>query len=276
MLILPFALCFSGCDKAGETNEKPQVYASFYAMSILTREIAGDRADVHTVVPPFGEPHDYEPTANDIKNLLSADVVVYNGGGMETMDFEGIVSQGDAAYTETAAGIPVTVSGADPHVWLDVDNAMYQMEKIKDALAEADEKNAEYYEENYRACEQKAAELKKSYADFRGSGKKVIVTHGAYAYLLNALGLEQVSIENNGEHSDPSPHRIAELVTLMAEDGIGYVFYDKYGSDKLALSLAKETGAEVLTLNSLESGNDGDSYFDLMAENIENLLSAVR
>ena len=275
--ILPFVLllALAGC-KQTEGSAKPQIYASFYAMAEFAEEIAGDMAEVHTLIPQGGEPHDYEPTAHDLKNILNADVFVYNGNHMEgwSKDFINTVAEGKAIIVEASDGIPVSLNDSDPHVWLDPDNALYEMEKIKNALVEADAENADYYEENYQKAEKKIFDLKVRLSEFYGDKQNVIVTHPAYGYLFNVLSLNQVSIEGEEEHSDPPPSRIIEIAELMKSENINCVFYEKYGSDKIALSVAAETGAQILPLDSFESG-DGTDYFEVMDANLAALMQGI-
>jgi zinc transport system substrate-binding protein len=70
---------------SAETEEaKLNVEVSFYPMYEFTKNVAGDLANVHTLVPPGTEPHDWEPTPQDIASIEKADVLVYNGAGMES------------------------------------------------------------------------------------------------------------------------------------------------------------------------------------------------
>ena len=269
-------LVLAGCSETADSG-KPQIYASFYAMAEFAEEIAGDMAEVHTLIPQGGEPHDYEPTVRDLKNVLNADVFVYNGNHMEgwSEDFINTVSEGRAIIVEASDGIPVKLDDSDPHVWLDPDNALYEMEQIKNALVEADAENAEYYEGNYQKVEKKIFDLKARLSEFYGNGQNVVVTHPAYGYLFNVLSLNQVPIEGEEEHSDPPPSRIIEIAELMKAESINCVFYEKYGSDKIAQSVAEETGAKVLPLYSFESGDGEMNYFEVMDANLTALMQGI-
>ncbi|MGG6311487.1 metal ABC transporter substrate-binding protein [Paenibacillus macerans] len=63
--------------------EKLEIKTSFYPMYEFTRHVAGDLANVENLVPAGMEPHDWEPTAQDMAAISEADVIVYNGAGME-------------------------------------------------------------------------------------------------------------------------------------------------------------------------------------------------
>lgn len=66
-----------------QTFDKPVVYASFYPIHNLTEQIAGDSVDVRSFMPPDKDPHMWEPTPKNMKELTRADVLIVNGANME-------------------------------------------------------------------------------------------------------------------------------------------------------------------------------------------------
>ena len=70
-------------DVALQEDEKMIVYASFYPYYEFTRNVAGDSAIVEQYMPSGVEAHDWEPRAQEIQSLKDAQVLVYNGLGME-------------------------------------------------------------------------------------------------------------------------------------------------------------------------------------------------
>lgn len=75
----------SACADSGSSPEgdKPLIYASFYPIYSLVSDIAGDEADVRSFMPSGQDPHLWEPTPNNIKELSQADLLVVNGANME-------------------------------------------------------------------------------------------------------------------------------------------------------------------------------------------------
>ncbi|WP_438497343.1 metal ABC transporter substrate-binding protein [Paenibacillus sp. IHBB 3054] len=63
--------------------DKLDIKVSFYPMYEFTKNVAGELADVEVLVPAGMESHDWEPTAQDMAKITDADVLVYNGAGME-------------------------------------------------------------------------------------------------------------------------------------------------------------------------------------------------
>ncbi|MDT9717963.1 metal ABC transporter substrate-binding protein [Paenibacillus sp. ClWae2A] len=96
---------------------KLNVQVSFYPMYEFTKNVAGDLADVHTLVPAGMEPHDWEPTPQDIASIEKADVLVYNGAGMESwMDqVTGSLSNASLIQVEASKGINLLEGGEHDH-----------------------------------------------------------------------------------------------------------------------------------------------------------------
>lgn len=69
--------------KTKNMEGKVAVAATFDAMKELTEIVGKDKVYVHTIIPPGVEAHDFEPKAGDLKFLMQAKAVVYNGFGMD-------------------------------------------------------------------------------------------------------------------------------------------------------------------------------------------------
>ena len=80
-----------------------RVLTSFYPMYDFACKIGGDCIDVTNMVPSGTEPHDWEPSTNDLKNLEKADVFIYNGADMEPWADDLLVSRSDTLHVVEAS-----------------------------------------------------------------------------------------------------------------------------------------------------------------------------
>lgn len=288
-LILTLLLSSCGADVQNSDNsDKAVVYTSFNAMYQITKEIAGDKADVECLMPSGAEPHDWEPSAGDIVKLQKADIFVYSSDDMETWVSDVLNSAKSGLDVVEAskdiAEIDVDVhenddghshGGHDPHVWLDPKNAVIQAQSITDELCKTDSENADYYKQNLAVFKEKAENLDNEYKQVLQNAKTkyIIVSHEAYGYLCNAYGLEQIGIEGVMADSEPSPAKMAEIVNFAKEHNIKYVFAENSGDTKLADTAANEIGGEVLVLSPFESGSE--DYFTVMENNLQALKKAL-
>ncbi len=261
-----------------QEHEKPQVYTSFYAMYDFARAVAGDQADVINLVPVGTEPHDWEPTAGDIAKLNGADLFVYNGNGMESWTEKVVKTLPENVKSVNTSKAAAVQNQSDPHVWLDPENAKAQAGAIKDALIAIDPEHESTYHTNYDIFSSKLDTLDRDYKQTVSgfSSKEIVVSHEAYGYLCRAYGLTQVPVEGLSGDSDPSPAKMAEIVTFIKEHQIKYIFFEELGGRKVVDTIAKETGAQVLVLNPFEGDTQGRDYFTVMEENLKNLETALK
>lgn len=278
-----------------------RVLTSFYPMYDFACKIGGDCIDVTNMVPSGTEPHDWEPSTNDLKNLEKADVFIYNGADMEPWADDLLVSRSDTLrVVEASENVELrTTDGEhehahehedadhhhgdfDPHVWLDPENAKIEMEAIRDALCAADPENSTVFQSNY---EKYAAELDALDAEFREKlaplpNCTIVVAHEAFGYLCDAYGLTQVGIEGLSPDSEPDPGRMAEVIDFVREHSISTIFFEELVSPKVAEAIASETGAQAKMLSPLEGLSDeqaaaGADYFSVMHDNLAALMEAL-
>lgn len=279
-----------------------RVLTSFYPMYDFACKIGGDCIDVTNMVPSGTEPHDWEPSTNDLKNLEKADVFIYNGADMEPWADDLLVSRSDTLrVVEASENVELRTTdgehehaheheGADhhhgdfdPHVWLDPENAKIEMEAIRDALCAADPENSTVFQSNY---EKYAAELDALDAEFREKlaplpNRTIVVAHEAFGYLCDAYGLTQVGIEGLSPDSEPDPGRMAEVIDFVREHSISTIFFEELVSPKVAEAIASETGAQAKMLSPLEGLSDeqaaaGADYFSVMHDNLAALMEALK
>ena len=296
----------TGCGSSAETDTnadgKLRVLTSFYPMYDFTCKIGGDLVNVTNMVPSGTEPHDWEPSTNDLKNLEKADMFVYNGADMETWaddllagksdslrvvmaseNVELMTTDGEHEHAHEHEGADHHHGDFDPHVWLAPENAKTEMETIKDALAEADPANAQTYQANFDKYAAELDALDKEYSDTLSPlpNKTIVVAHEAFGYLCAAYGLEQVGIEGLSPDSEPDPGRMAEVIDFVRANNVRTIFFEELVSPKVAQTIASETGAEAKMLNPYEGLSDellaaGADYFSVMRDNLAALTEALK
>lgn len=78
-----FLLFLAGCTKQTNQSDKPIVYASFYPIHDLAESVVEDTVELRTFMPKEQDPHFWEPSAKNIKELSEADLLIVNGANME-------------------------------------------------------------------------------------------------------------------------------------------------------------------------------------------------
>lgn len=307
-IMLLMSLMLAGCS-AGSTaasssaqteGKKLSVVTSFYPMYDFTKKIGGDYVDVKNLVPAGSEPHDWEPSTADITGLEKADVLVYNGAGMESWvkNVLSSLKNKDLFVVEASKNVQLrridnnkdkkdTTANQeegtyDPHVWLNPMNAKIEMENIKNKLVEADPAHKEYYENNYKTYSAQCDKLNDEYKQVlsKVKDKNLVVSHEAFGYLCDQYGLNQIGIQGINPDVEPDPAHMANIIKYVKDNNVHYIFSEDLVSPKVAQTIADATGAKMQVLNPIEGLNDkqlanGDDYFSVMRQNLDLLKTAL-
>lgn len=274
--LLAVLLLLPACSTAPDRTDKLLIVTSFHAMHEFTSAIAGDRAEIQTLIQAGAEPHSWEPTARDMTMLSGADLFVCSGVGMEPFARSLVDASGNDNLVWLEASKDIELLSGDPHVWLDPRNAVTQHEAICEALCALDPDNSDYYTQNMADVK---ARLEALHQDFSLAAaefgtRDLVVSHAAFGYLCSAYGLNQVAISGLSSEEEPSPQQMAEAVQFISSNGIRSIFTVEHASEKVMETLSAATGASVYTLTPFES-SDSD-YLTAMRENLENLKEALK
>ena len=286
-------LALVGCGQTPQENQgKLQVVTTVYPVYDVVKKVAGDQADVTLLVSPGAEPHDWEPTASDLKKIGQAKVFFYNGAGLEPTDqiLKKEITR-DATVVELSQGLDLLKlqddddhdhdhdhdadhhdedhhdedhhaeghhhhhhGGVDPHVWLDPQNVMKEAAVVADALAKADPTHADAYRANAKKYQDELAALDKDMDAALSSlaNKNLVVSHEAFGYLAARYGLTQIGIMGVDADAEPTPDRMAQLVEFIREHDVRTIYSEELVNPRLAEAIAAETGAVVRVLNPIE------------------------
>jgi len=278
---------------SGRDSGKLRVVASFYPLAYMAEAIGGERVEVITLIPYNTEVHSWQPSAFDIIQANSADILIYNGADLEPWMEEDLLPSIDTRsklVVETAGGIGTImgedepeVHSSDPHTWISPSMAVQQAESIYDALVEADPDNSSYFAEGWSDLESMLHGLDDEYEErlVTRQWSTIFVSHAAYGYIAERYGLIQEGIIGVSANEQPSSAAIAALTDMMVDDGIYTIFLNPVFTDEYVLTLKREvelqTGGSVtvLELYIMTGPVGGMDYIDQMEMNLESLCEGL-
>ena len=288
--IVAFA-CTSGGGPATPSSSGPtiSVVTTLYPLEYFARRIGGERVTVVNLVAPGVEAHSFDPTPADVRKLDTADVILYNGYGFEPWIDRALAAISSRDRTVIQAGqeggakdVGQGGGGLDPHVWLDPQLAISQVQVIRTGLARADPDGEAVYDANTAAVVAELEALHSRFvADLDGCSRDHFVTsHAAFGHLAERYGLEQIPISGLSPEAEPGARDLASIADTIRELGVEYVMVEPIISTAFAETLAREVGAELLPLHPLESltpqqSKEGEDYFSLMEANLNSLSLAL-
>jgi ABC-type Zn uptake system ZnuABC Zn-binding protein ZnuA len=269
-LILPLSLsllvaaAIAGCGSGGSSSAAPgaiDVVVTTTPLGDVVRAVGGDAVDVHQILKPNTDPHDYEPRPKDIQETAGAKLVVTSGDNLDAWMGEVIDNAGgDPAVLDAGSGRPVTRPGEDagpeaarfdPHWWHDPRNVEYATTRIRDALVKADPKatakidaGAEAYLAKLQALDVGIATCM---AKVPAARRKLVTDHDAFGYFAHRYGIEVVGavIPSQTTQAQPSAGDLAKLTKIIKREHVQAIFPESSINPKLADAIARETGASA-------------------------------
>ena len=173
----------------------------------------------------------------------------------------------------------------DPHFWFDPMRVKIAVAEIASRLSELDPENAGMYFQNAAAYGEQLDELHawiQAQVDTVQSERRLLVTsHDSLSYFAVQYGFDVVGlvIPSSATHVEPSAEHMTELIEVVREHNVPAVFGETTVSERLAQTLARETGAELVRLYSGSLGPQGsgaDTYIGMVRTNVERIVEALK
>lgn len=240
-------------------NKRLTIVVTFFPLFDWVVNIVNDKAIVINLTPPGMDPHDLDPTPQDLSMITSSNVFVYSGSGMEPW-VPKILSTITGFHTITVAaaqGIELVKSDAgqtDPHFWLSPLSAITAIENIELAVEQVDPINIAFYRQNAQTYINRLNAL---HQDFIGNLtfariRTFITFHEAFGFWRTTYNLNEVGIYGFEPQGEPSVAHMQDLVNLAQTDHITTVLASNLDDPYWCKVLADQISGKVLVLDPLE------------------------
>ena len=285
VLIVAFAAFYVYSARPAEASSRIKVLATFYPVYDFAKNVGGDRVDLSLLVPMTVDVHEFEPTPSSVQEVVSANVLICSGGGLEpwvpqivaAADNPGLVvvdsSQGIALLPVPPA-FQKDNRTVDPHIWLDPILAKQQVMNILQGLNKADPADRDYFTSNAEAYTSKLDVLNSDILNVTAHAKtRYFVTfHEAFAYFAKRYNLTQIPIAGPFEE-EPSPSDIQSVITAIQQYHLCYVGYESLSNPALSQSIAAQTHAKLVLMDPIEGLTQSDqaagkTYLTKMQDNL--------
>jgi manganese/zinc/iron transport system substrate-binding protein len=294
------AVALAGCNGPGVTS--PPVVATTGMIADAAKVIGGPHVEVHTLMGPGIDPHQYKASAGDLHRMGAAKLILYNGLHLEGK--MGDVFEQMGRRTKTVAvthrmdpqhDLRPAAEGYegthDPHVWFDVRLWMKAVEAIRDALIELDPAHAADFRANADAYLKELAALHaevKAKAETVPPERRVLITaHDAFFYFGRAYGFEVHGLQGISTASEPSTRDVQELAKLIGGRKVPAIFGETSVPERniqaVRDAVVKGYGFEVrvvaerLYSDALgDPGTGAESYIGTVRHNIDTIVNALK
>lgn len=241
---------------------KINIAVSIIPQKNFVEKIAGEKANVFTIVKPGASPHTYEPKPSELKEISQANIYFPIKIDFENAWLEKFVTQNrDMKIVEMTKGVNFitmkkhkhhdgkeeTIIKSDPHTWTSALNVKIMAKTIYETLIEIDAANKEFYKNNYLNFLDEINLTDKKIREILidvNNNSKFMVFHPAWGYFAREYGLVQFPVEIEGK--EPKPKELIEIIEEAKKENIKAIFTQSEFSTKSAQTIADSLNIKVL------------------------------
>ncbi len=325
-LLLPLLTCtgllLSGCadstrcEKGKELKQwlsqdgKVKVLSTTGMIDDLVRRIGGDHIDAITLIGASLNPHTYQLVKGDSEKLAFAQVIFYNGLGLEhgpnlqhyLANDAKALALGDQIARKYPHEIITINKQADPHIWMDIAIWMKGIPLIVERLSQQDPQHAEIYKSNGVALteemQQADAFIRQELHDIPAHKRFLVTSHDAFNYFARSYLAEPGEIhvvdwqkrfmapEGLSPDSQINPQDIRNLISHLAQYNI-HVLFSESNVSKDSIRKIQQAGQEeglqiVISPHALyadamgQACSPGDTYLKMMTHNAKTISQMLK
>lgn len=289
-LVLLLSLASGSCKRiSNKSDNKEVILASFTVLADIIKNITKDDFIVRSITKPGVEVHGYQPTPSDLVKASTSFVFIDNGFGFELWS-EKFVSNLQVKRITIAEDLdPIFISEdfykgkPNPHAWISPKRGMQYVDILVDSLSELRPSKRGFFEENGLIYKEKLSKIDRDFSLFINNLKKerryLVSCEGAFSYLTNDYGLEEVYLWPVNAESQITPKRMARTISLVKDKNVPSVFCESTVSNESQMVVVNETGANFggnLFVDSLsdESG-PASSYIKMLEHNLDLIKKGI-
>ena len=295
----PSAAAAAGAAGAGPApGRKLQVDTTVAPITSIIANVAGDRVDVHGVIPEGTDSHTYEPKPSVAEQFSTADVVFVNGlsledptkelakrnvpSAAEVIELGSIVVSPDEYIYDFS--FPRGGGKPNPHLWTNPPMARCYATVAASVLGKADPANAAYYQANAARFQAKVDALDALFAQASAAlpagNRELLTYHDAYAYFAAHYGWKVIGAIQVSSFEDPTPREVARLIEQIKREKVPAIFGSEVFPSPVLAQIGRE--ARVKYVDKLRDddlpgvpGDTDHSYLGLMRADFVTMISSL-
>jgi zinc/manganese transport system substrate-binding protein len=277
------------CGSDDDADARPNVVVTTPVLGSLVQDVVGDGAQVTVVLPNGADPHEFQPSAQDVEAIANADLVVENGLDLEEGMDDALDQARDDGVPFFAASDHVTVRTAseseasdeghgaeDPHIWMDPIAMRGVVLALAPALGDLGLDAGAAADRVAGRLDELDAEVRRTLAAVPPDRRELVTGHESMGYFADRYGFELSGaiIPSLSSQAQPSAEALAELRDKVRAAGVPTIFTELGTPEDVAEAIGEETGARVLLIASHTLPDDG-SYLTFMRQAAQTVVEGL-
>lgn len=310
MTLLAGCGSLSGNVAGHASSDRYSIVCTTYPQYDWVKQIIGEDSgfSVELLLKNGVDMHSYQPTAEDMYKIASADMFVYVGGSSDKWVSDALKNSqnkdmkvvnmmeilGDKAkIEELVEGMQGEehehgeVIEYDEHIWLSLNNAAIMTQALAENLKKIDEQNADRFMANAKAYIEKLNDLDSRYKEAVSEAKIKTVLFAdrfPFRYMMDEYGLQYyAAFPGCSAETEASFETVTFLSGKADELGLRAIYVIENSDKKIAETIKNNTKAknqEIIVINSMQSVSakdmeNGTSYLGIMEDNLAALKKGL-
>lgn len=234
------------CARADESRLRVSSFST--VLTEIVREVGGGKVDVTGHVKPGVDPHEFTPTAADLKAVSSSDIILVSARHLENyVEKLRAAAGGKAVLLEVGNQLPGAVN--DPHWWHSIANLVRATKIVRDELnrlrpdARTDfSANADKYLVRLAALEKW---VKEKVAELPRDRRRLVTNHDSFGYFAREFGFTVHPIAGLTQNDQPGSKKVAQIIGTIRSEGVKAIFSEDIENPKVIAQITRETGAKL-------------------------------
>jgi ABC-type Zn uptake system ZnuABC Zn-binding protein ZnuA len=267
-----------------------KVLTTFTILSDMASNVACGYLEVDSITKVGAEIHGYEPTPSDVAKAQDADLVIYNGLGLERWFEKFMTNVQDVTSINASDGvdlIPIAegdyIDKPNPHAWMSPKNAHMYVDNMLAAFIALDPEHEAQYTANATAysAQLDAVDtfLRENLATVPVEQRFLVSCEGAFSYLTRDYELQELYMWPINADQTGTPKQIAKVIDNVQNNGIPAVFCESTVNNDPMLAVSQQTGARFGGMMYVDSitGPDGEAptYLKLLERDAQTLVTGL-
>jgi zinc/manganese transport system substrate-binding protein len=271
------------------------IITSFSILEDITTNITKDKAKVISIVPWNSEPHGYNLTPQNLKDIEKSDLIILNGLGFEGY-LNRLVNKKNSNKIVIASDNISTLEmehsyhndhkhhhgHTDPHAWQNPLNIVIYVQNITNKLCEIDSENCNFYKDNSSIYIEKLKEIDKKYinlfSNLKSKDKIIITTHKALDYLSHRYDVMILSPYDLNNKNISAKH-MASLSRIIKEKKITSIFAEYNANNQILNEFTNKNNLQIeetlFTDNLSKETKNCSTYLDFITHNLEVIYKSL-
>lgn len=278
-------------------DERLAITVTTNIIADAVREIAGDTVTVHCLMQPGVDPHSYHARLSDLRAMLHADIIIYNGlhleGKMAAVFHKMQSIKPTYAVSDAISPNQLIVSEEfesmyDPHIWFDVTLWKQVVIHITDLLCRHNGIYTDYYHTRMHNYLKKLTELEEyiraAVKHIPPKDRYLITTHDAFSYFGRAYDIHVIGLQGVNLDAEPCIKNMQELSAFICLHKIPTIFIESSLPSRSIQAIAQAVlahghmitiGEELYSDTLGPAGSDAHTYIYMLKHNTHALVSGL-